>query len=130
MTLIFLLCGGVINRLIVRIGYVCLLFKFRNTEDVPISRDLVLQTFNATSDARYNRGATLRLKLFLNDGVPQPKIVGETGIICFRDSRYRCVPRSWGFHLVAVLLFYKSVLGEILSSQIEEPPKKSGAPLL
>ena len=77
---------------------------------------------------RYDRGSTFRLKCFLSDGPPSPQIVVNSRslfyliVVVYLDHGM--------FHLVAVLFFSKSVLEEVLSSQIEETQKKRGAPLI
>ena len=68
----------------------------------------------------------LWLKLFLNDGVPQPKIT----VFFFSLHDSRCLPRPWNLpsgqqFCVSPNMF----LGMILSSQRQEPKKKSSAPL-
>ena len=54
------------------------------------ARDVKSNTHGACYD---DRGITLRLKCFLNDGAPKPKIAGNEQF--FYDSR--CVPRLWDF---------------------------------
>ena len=85
------------------------------------------QIYLAIADACYDRGSTFCLKRFLNDGTPLPKIIGNRTIL-LHDSR--CVSRPWDFSSGGSFVFLQNqFFGEVLSSQIEEPQKKGGAPL-
>ena len=84
---------------------------------------------DAASDACYDRGSTFRLKCFLNDRVHQPKIVGKYAPLIFFMILVVYLGHG-SFHPVALSFFSSSISfwGEVLSSQIEEPQKESGAP--
>ena len=77
-------------------------------------------------------GSTFRLKTFLSNVAPQQKIVGNRPVRFFILVVYRGRPGI--FNAVAALLIVFSkirfCLRVVLSSQIEEPIKKSGALLL
>ena len=71
----------------------------------------------------YDRGSTFLLKWFLNDGVPQPKIVGKTPL--FLHDLVVYLGLFFFFHPVAFLVSSKptKIGGAFLNSQTEEPQK-------
>ena len=76
--------------------------------------------------ACYDKGSSFLLFSFLNDGAPQPKIVGNTPFV-LHDSL--CVPRPSGFSSGSSFIFSRipgSFLEEVSSSQVEERQQKSG----
>ena len=73
-------------------------------------------------NACYDRGSTFRLKCFLNDGAPSPKIV-ENKIFFLHDSRR--VPSPWDIFIQQEFYFCSiTFLGEVYSSQVEQPQQK------
>ena len=94
-------------------------------------RLLLAITFLVFLHPCYDRGSTLFWNGFWGVALLNPKS-SEAGIICLHG--FRCMPRRHDetFHPISVLFLAESVFGrsEVLSSQIEDPQKKRGAPLL
>ena len=78
-------------------------------------------------DVCYDRDITFRLKCFLND-LRHSLTQNRRKLVIFYDS---CsVTRPWDFSSCSSFYSYQNqFLGEVLSSQIEKPQKKSDEPL-
>ena len=59
-----------------------------------IVEPVIWQSFFFSKDASHDRGNNFRLKWFLNDRAPSPKIAGKIVHSVFRGPR-RVLPRPW-----------------------------------
>ena len=86
---------------------------------------LNLTVFSSDCDACYDIDCTFLLKWFLYDGAAYPQIVGTwplfSMILVVSLGNGVFIPWQFRFSL-------KQFWGEVLSSKIEEPQKKRGAP--